>query len=429
MARTARDTKLETRNARLVLKTNNREPYWKSLGQGNAIGYYKGERESTWVARCRPEGKKGGYFKTKLGRPDDIQDADGLTVLNFAQAQEAARKWFVKQTRSYNGLETASKGYTVADAIKDYMGWFELNRKGVRGTEIINNAFILPALGEVQLEKLSTRKIREWHEAIAKSPARLRSGKSIAKRNVREATSPEAMRKRQGSANRVLTVLKAALNFAFRDGKVSSDDAWRRVKPFPERDEPIIRFLSEAECTRLINACTPDFRKIVQAGLLTGARASEITSLTVSDYNRDTGMVYIKPSKSGKARLIPLNVEGKSFFDDMTVGKKGKELIFSKDNGEAWGRNHHSRPMQLACKNGNITPAITFHDLRHTYASLLAQAGADLLTISKLLGHADTRITSRHYAHLCDKTLANAVNRFLPSFGHKKNEKIKPIKS
>jgi integrase len=67
------------------------------------------------------------------------------------------------------------------------------------------------------------------------------------------------------------------------------------------------------------------------------------------------------------------------------------------------------------------------HQSRHTYASLLAQAGADLLTISKLLGHADTRITSRHYAHLCDKTLANAVNRFLPSFGEAPKGKVSSI--
>ena len=100
------------------------------MGQGDAIGYYRGERESTWVARCRPEGKKAGYFKTKLGRPDDVQDADGINVLNFSQAQEAARKWFVKQTRTFNGLETTAKGYTVANAVKEYMAWFELNRTG-----------------------------------------------------------------------------------------------------------------------------------------------------------------------------------------------------------------------------------------------------------------------------------------------------------
>ena len=57
-----------------------------------------------------------------------------------------------------------------------------------------------------------------------------------------------------------------------------------------------------------------------------------------------------------------------------------------------------------------------------------AQAGADLLTISKLLGHADTRITSRQYAHLCDETLANAVNRFLPNFGVSSADNVTSLK-
>jgi site-specific recombinase XerD len=59
---------------------------------------------------------------------------------------------------------------------------------------------------------------------------------------------------------------------------------------------------------------------------------------------------------------------------------------------------------------------------------LLAQAGADLLTISKLLGHADTRVTARHYAHLCDKTLANAVNALLPSFGAREPTNVQQLR-
>lgn len=107
--------------------------------------------------------------------------------------------------------------------------------------------------------------------------------------------------------------------------------------------------------------------------------------------------------------------------------QQASDRVFVKQDGNLWGDNHHARLMKEACHHASITPAIGFHELRHTYASLLAQAGADLLTISKLLGHADTRITSRHYAHLCDKTLANTVNRLLPSFGHEKERKIQAI--
>jgi len=74
-----------------------------------------------------------------------------------------------------------------------------------------------------------------------------------------------------------------------------------------------------------------------------------------------------------------------------------------------------------------IRPPVAFHELRHTYASHLAQAGVDLLTISKLLGHADTRVTSKHYAHLADKTLAAAVTK-LPSFGESVSTNVKPIR-
>jgi len=97
-------------------------------------------------------------------------------------------------------------------------------------------------------------------------------------------------------------------------------------------------------------------------------------------------------------------------------------------DGEAWGKNHQQRPLAEACKRAKISPSLRFHEARHSYASALAQAGADLLTISKLLGHADTRITSRHYAHLCDRTLANAVNNLLPSFGETEPTNVAAIR-
>jgi site-specific recombinase XerD len=155
----------------------------------------------------------------------------------------------------------------------------------------------------------------------------------------------------------------------------------------------------------------------VQAELYTGARYNELVSLKVADVQlNNRSYVYIQPSKSGKGRHVPLNEAGAAFFKNVFIGKLGNEYVFTKEDNMPWGKNHHVRLLKTACVHAKIQPAVSFHELRHTYASLLAQAGADLLTISKLLGHSDTRVTSRHYAHLCDKTLANAVNTMLPSF-------------
>jgi integrase len=190
---------------------------------------------------------------------------------------------------------------------------------------------------------------------------------------------------------------------------------WRKVLPFKNADEARIRFLTDAEAVRLVNACPADLRALVRAALLTGARYGELVALKAQDVDLRSAKIYLAPAKSGRARHVPLNPEGVTLFRTLATGKTGDALVFSRPNGAAWGKNHHIRPLRDACKAAKIKPGVAFHELRHTYASHLAQAGVDLLTISKLLGHSDTRITSKHYAHLADKTLAAAVTK-LPSF-------------
>jgi integrase len=79
--------------------------------------------------------------------------------------------------------------------------------------------------------------------------------------------SPEAMRRRRSTANRVLTILKAALNHAHREGRCASDDAWRTARAFREADAVKLRYLSDDESRRLTNACPADFRALVTGAL------------------------------------------------------------------------------------------------------------------------------------------------------------------
>lgn len=412
MARKIRDTRLDTRQARLRLPVAaNREPYWRLLQTGLHLGYRKAARGGMWMVRLQQGGR---YIKKVLGQADDHRDSNGVTILSYAEAQKIAHQ-FVDRDLS---------PLTVSEAAERYLAWFKDNRKGFRETELNIRAHILPTLGSYLVSELKAVQLRHWLNTLATTPARKRSGlgRPVSFRQAPE-TEPQR-RARKSSANRSLTILKAILNKSFQDELVSDDMAWRRVKPFENVDMPLTRFLTETEATRLVNAARPDFRLLVKAGLLTGARYTELTTLKAKDFNASTKTIFIQPSKSGKARYIPLSPDGFDLFQSLCAGIAGNTVIFRKQDGTGWGRNHHVRLLQEACQNARIAPAISFHDLRHTYASLLAQKGADLLTISKLLGHADTRITSRHYAHLCDKTLADAVNALLPSFGHVLQTKI-----
>ncbi len=252
-------------------------------------------------------------------------------------------------------------------------------------------------------------------EAIAAAPARIRSRPDNPQRYRKDASpDPDAARRRRATANRTLTILKAALNRAWREGKVPSDAEWRRVEPFEAVDAARIRYLSIAEAQRIINAAEPSFRMLVQAALQTGARYGELAALRVEDFNVDAGTVTICASKTNKVRHVILTEEGVELFSQATAGRDG--LIFTTAAGEPWRKSMQARPMSEACRNARVKP-IGFHGLRHTWASLAAMNAVPLLIIAKNLGHSDTRMVERHYGHLCPSYMADAIRAGAPRFG------------
>ena len=73
--------------------------------------------------------------------------------------------------------------------------------------------------------------------------------------------------------------------------------------------------------------------------------------------------------------------------------------------------------MAVALQRSKITPAITFHGLRHTYASHAIMNGVPLMVVAQNLGHADTRMCERHYGHLAKSFVADAIRAGAPRFG------------
>jgi site-specific recombinase XerD len=71
------------------------------------------------------------------------------------------------------------------------------------------------------------------------------------------------------------------------------------------------------------------------------------------------------------------------------------------------------RRMDDASDGAKIKPPVSYHLLRHFYASLLVEQGVSLQMVARLLGHSDTRVTEKHYAHLQPSTLADVVEKNL----------------
>ena len=192
---------------------------------------------------------------------------------------------------------------------------------------------ILPELGRLDAVKLTSKRIRDWHEALAASPRRTRAK---TKRQVPEyavTRDADAARARRATANRVLTILKAALNHAFREGKLPSDSAWRRAKAFKGADAARLRYLGEEEARRLLNACPPASARLVRAALESGCRYGELVRLKVRDFHPDAPSLQVVDAKSGRPRHVPLDRQAAAFFAGVCAGRAGSETMLLRDDG------------------------------------------------------------------------------------------------
>jgi integrase len=402
------------------------------------LGYRRiADGPGTWIVR-RYEGQ-GKYVTENLRAPngrlviaDDNSEADELTVLSFAQAQERAKERRPGAAAPATGT-VATEDYTVANAMDDYFKWLESegrSKDAIDDARYRDNASIRPKLGPIKVRDLTAEKIRNWRDALAKSPARLRT-KEGKKQQHREApATDDQIRARRATANRIWTLLRAALNHAFNEKKVMHADEWRRVRPFKGVDKARVRYLSFAEVKRLVNASDTEFRPLVQGALVSGARYGQLRKMMVADFNPDAGTLRTSTRKgdgSEREYHITLNHEGIAFFRQMCAGRAGSELIFIRDDGSAWQKSQQGRPMEDACARAKIDPPLGFHQLRHTWASHSVMNGIQLLLVAKNLGHTGTRMVEKHYGHLAPGYVVDTIRKKAPKFGIKADRRVTEI--
>ena len=412
MGRTVKDVRLQDRAARARLPVSP-DIYWRPIAEGCHIGYYRGERGGKWVARYRKPGSAKGYVKERIGEADDVRDADGKKVLDWAQAQKAAHEWFENKARG--GAKAGP--FTVNDALDEYLTGFR-GKTGAIPTDLQSrvDAVIRPALGHFEVANLTTKLIADWHEARAKSPAKLRTSKSAEKQNERPVKGADAVRGRRSTANRDLTVLKAALNRAADHRDDLPESAWMKVKPFKNVDVAKRRYLTDDESRRLVNAIDEEFRPMAKAALLTGGRYGELRHARVSDYDPQSKTLWLAETKSAAPRPAYLDEEGAEMIELATAGKGPGDLVFIRPDGKQWDRSQQLRRMIDAFERAKIAKT-GFHDLRRTYGARLARKGVPMAVIAEAMGHKDERITRKHYAHLSPSYVSETVRAGIAGLG------------
>ena len=217
-------------------------------------------------------------------------------------------------------------------------------------------------------------------------------------------------------ANRVNEVLRKGLNLAIRWRWITHNPA-SGVRRNPEAKRN--RFLKRAEIELLVAALQAHPERVSADAILfmlaTGCRKSEALNANWGQFDLD-GQVWTKASSETKQRRehrVPYSSGAAAILERRRADASG-HYIFAGSRGAPL--REVRKTWTKACANSGIED-VRLHDLRHTFASLLASTGQSLLVVGELLGHSSAQTTKR-YAHLYDDALRNATEQVAVVLAH-----------
>jgi integrase len=296
---------------------------------------------------------------------------------------EAEKRRAEKENVSFASYFTDSY-FPVAKANKDW--------ESARREESLFNLWINTVIG-----KMPFKDIRPFHiEKIKKSM-------SDAKKAPR-------------SIQYALAVIRQVFNHAKRN-RVHVVESPTIMVSKPKINNKRERWLTNAEADNLLEKLPARSQQVHDMALVSlqcGLRAGEIFNLTWGCVDLENGTLLLVDTKSGKNRTAFMTSEVRRMLEEKGLGKP-TELVFKDSKGgkiqrisNAFGKTVN----ELGLNDGVEDPRmkVTFHTLRHTYASWLVQNGEDLYTVKNLLGHSTITMTER-YSHLGSNTLRKAVER------------------
>jgi integrase len=209
------------------------------------------------------------------------------------------------------------------------------------------------------------------------------------------------------TVNREFAALRGMLNKAVAWGLLERNPVNGIKRPREAKGRT--RFLTVEEAKCLLDACSPHLRPIVLCALESGMRRGEILNLSWLDINLENRLIYVRQTKTGIPRYVPLSTRLHDAFTRLPR-RPGRDLIFPGESrfGKSGQPFHDVRSsFGTACGKAGIKN-FRFHDLRHTAASHMVMAGVPLKTVAEILGHMTTAMTER-YSHLLPEHKLKAV--------------------
>ena len=313
----------------------------------------------------------------------NLGDANSMTIPQARREAWRLIAGFTEPTKQGNGPRTPGQPMTAfAEEFLERQAHRWKPRTRDTNTRIVRKD-ILPVFGDTTVDAITIEQVKEWFASMSERP---------------------------GVANRSMPVLSAMMRMAELWGyRAHNTNPCKRTRRF--RMKPKERFLAAGEIARL-NAVLvrdefwcPNVVAVIRLLLLTGCRVGEILSL---EWGWIKGKrIFLPDSKSGP-RTVWISSDARAVIDAIPR--------YSEDCPYLFPNRPATRPIDNIVFHWNRIrdeaglPGLRLHDLRHTWASVAAMNGVDMVTIAKLLGHALVETTER-YVHLSDRSVTEAADR------------------
>jgi integrase len=338
-----------------------RQRMWKLPGQRT--------KRKAWGFTAQINGKQIRNYKAEWTQ-DDAEKALAAALLDVKPAVSKAGR------------------ITVAQAVERYLASKARKRtidEDRRQLDLLKTEFG----GETSLSEITASRISEYKAKRLSAVRTIGQGERAVERRLTAA-----------AVNRPLALFRHLLRLAHEDWEVIDSVPRIRLEKEPQGR---LRWLTQEEITRLLNACSKSKNKELPAAVIvalnTGLRRGELLGLSWERVDMSRGVIRLELTKSGRRREVPLNGDS----DRALVGLGPK----------ANGRVFKTRYIQTAYNNAVAAAKlddVNFHTLRHTFASWAVMRGVTLKELQELLGHASLAMTMR-YAHLAPEHLRTAVSR------------------
>jgi len=343
------------------------------------------------MLEVRASGGKTWYLRytDARGKQCQVHMGDALFV-PLKVARRLAREM---QGRIALGEDPQAKAQTLratptfASFVEDkYLPYIQGYKRSWKSDDSYLRTQLLPVLGKLYLDEISKQKVADFHNGMRAKGYAL------------------------GTCNRCLVLLRYALNMAIRwevDGITVNPTLGCKLFDDPPTKE---RFLSQTEAQALHeavrNSLNPMLQYIVPMLILTGARKREVLDAKWEDFDLERRQWRIPLTKLGRPRHVPVSDAVLRLLESVPRRPELVYVFANPSTGRPFINIFHA--WNTARTSAGLEE-VRIHDLRHSFASFLVNAGRSLYEVQKLLGHTQIKTTQR-YAHLSQQTLLDAAN-------------------